>query len=104
MRPELVGSEVKVNGFVHAIRAMGDVVFVVLRKRGGLLQCVFEEGVSELSAKQVRESQTVELSGRLELDERAPHGIEIRVTGGRILSAPYAALQSLIIAAFPCVI
>ncbi|MCI8317161.1 MAG: aspartate--tRNA(Asn) ligase [Lachnospiraceae bacterium] len=92
VRPELAGSKVKVNGFVHAIRAMGDVVFVVLRKRGGLLQCVFEEGVSELSAKQVRESQTVELSGRLELDERAPHGIEIRVTGGRILSAPYAAL------------
>lgn len=92
VRPELAGSKVKVNGFVHAICAMGDVVFVVLRKRGGLLQCVFEEGVSELSAKQVRESQTVELSGRLELDERAPHGIEIRVTGGRILSAPYAAL------------
>lgn len=92
VRPELAGSKVKVNGFVHAIRAMGDVVFVVLRKCGGLLQCVFEEGVSELSAKQVRESQTVELSGRLELDERAPHGIEIRVTGGRILSAPYAAL------------
>ena len=45
VRPELAGSKVKVNGFVHAIRAMGDVVFVVLRKRGGLLQCVFEEGV-----------------------------------------------------------
>lgn len=92
MRPELVGSEVKVNGFVHTIRDMGDVVFVVLRKRGGLLQCVFEEGSSELSAKELRESQTVELSGRLEADKRAPHGIEIRVTGGRILSAPYAAL------------
>ena len=31
VRPELAGSKVKVNGFVHAIRALGDVVFVVLR-------------------------------------------------------------------------
>ena len=34
------GKEVKINGAVHTIRDMGDVAFVVLRKREGLLQCV----------------------------------------------------------------
>ena len=43
---ELIGQTVKVNGAVHTIRDMGDVAFVVLRKRDGLLQCVYEEGKS----------------------------------------------------------
>ena len=33
-----IGTTVKVNGAVHTIRDMGDISFVVLRKRGGLLQ------------------------------------------------------------------
>ncbi len=90
--PACVGREVKVNGCVHSIRNMGEVCFVVLRKREGLLQCVFEEGVSELPAKKLHESMTVELKGVLHEDERAPHGIELRVTAGEILTKPYAPL------------
>ena len=92
LQPERVGARVKVNGAVHSVRDMGDVVFVVLRKRGGLLQCVLEEGVSSLSADRIREAQTVELAGTLIEDRRAPHGIEIRVTGGEILTTPYDSL------------
>ncbi len=92
LEPERIGTEVRVNGFVHTVRDMGDVSFVVLRKRGGLLQCVFEEGASSLSAKKLRESQTVELTGTLCSDERAPHGVELRVTGGEILTVPYDTL------------
>lgn len=33
--PEMVGREVKVNGAVHAIRDMGTIAFVVLRKGKG---------------------------------------------------------------------
>lgn len=39
------GKTIKVNGAVHTIRDMGDVAFVVLRKREGLLQCVYESDV-----------------------------------------------------------
>ncbi|MCD7766926.1 MAG: OB-fold nucleic acid binding domain-containing protein, partial [Lachnospiraceae bacterium] len=92
LAPERIGTEVKVNGFVHSIRDMGEVCFVVLRKREGLLQCVFEENVSQLSAKKLKESQTVELTGTLKEDERAPHGIELRVTNGEILTEVYAPL------------
>jgi nondiscriminating aspartyl-tRNA synthetase len=90
--PQRVGSTVEVNGFVHTIRDMGEVAFVVLRKRGGLLQCVFEEGTSGLSVKELHESMTVELTGILEKDERAPHGVEVRVQSGTILTAPYGTL------------
>ena len=39
---------VKLNGAVHTIRDMGEVAFVILRKREGLIQCVFEEGVTKM--------------------------------------------------------
>ena len=41
------GTKVKVNGAVHTIRDMGTVAFVILRKREGLLQCVYEEGSAD---------------------------------------------------------
>ncbi len=92
LRPERVGAQVKVNGAVHTIRDMGEVAFVVLRKRGGLLQCVLEEGVCSIPARTIREAQTVELTGILCRDERAPHGIEIRVSEGKVLTTPYDVL------------
>ena len=34
------GKNVKVQGAIHTIRDMGEVAFIVLRKREGLVQCV----------------------------------------------------------------
>ena len=45
----------KVNGAVHTIRDMGTVAFVILRKREGLVQCVYEEGVTKFDLKDLRE-------------------------------------------------
>ena len=86
-----MGSRVRVNGAVHSIRDMGEVAFVVLRKRQGILQCVLEEGCP-VSVKEIREGQTVEAEGTLEKDERAPYGIEVRVQSIRILSEPSRAM------------
>ena len=86
------GREVKVNGAVHTIRDMGEVAFVVLRKREGLLQCVYEEGVTDFSLKELKEASAVEITGRVNREERAPHGFEIRIRTIRILSEPAQAL------------
>ena len=86
----LVGQSVKVNGAIHTIRDMGDVAFVVLRKREGLLQCVYEEGTADFSLKDLKEASAVEVEGILEEEERAPEGIEIRLKKVRILSEPCA--------------
>lgn len=37
-REESVGTEVTVEGMVHSIRDMGEISFVILRSRDGLLQ------------------------------------------------------------------
>ncbi|MCD8231392.1 MAG: aspartate--tRNA(Asn) ligase [Clostridiales bacterium] len=85
---DLTGCEVRVNGAVHTIRDMGEVAFIVLRKREGLLQCVYEEGVSAFDLKEIKEAATVEFSGIVKQEERAPLGFEIRVRTVRILSEP----------------
>ena len=83
-----IGTEVRVNGAIHTIRDMGTVAFIILRKREGLVQCVYEEGVSKINLKDVKEADTVEVSGMLERSEKAPNGIEIRLGELKILSEP----------------
>ena len=83
-----IGTEVRVNGAIHTIRDMGTVAFIILRKREGLVQCVYEEGVSKFSLKDVKEADTVEVSGMLEQSEKSPNGIEIRLGELKILSEP----------------
>lgn len=86
----VLGKHVKVSGAVHTIRDMGNVAFLILRKRGGLLQCVYEKGASGFDLKDVREGAAVEVSGPVAKSEKAPRGIEIRLQGIRILSQPAA--------------
>ncbi len=83
-----LGETVKVNGAIHTIRNMGTVAFVILRKREGLLQTVYEEGTAEFELKALKEADTIEAEGVLEQNEKAPNGIEIRLKKVTILSEP----------------
>jgi nondiscriminating aspartyl-tRNA synthetase len=89
---DILGKEikgnVKTNGFIHTIRHMGEVAFIVLRKREGLVQCVFEEGVTDFALKDLKEGMTVEADGLLYEEERAPQGFEVRLTGIKVLTSP----------------
>jgi nondiscriminating aspartyl-tRNA synthetase len=86
---ELYGKEIKIRGAVHTIRDMSEFSFVVLRKYDGLVQCVYEEGkLADFDSKSLREGATLEVKGIAALEERAPGGFEIRITGIRILSEP----------------
>lgn len=85
-----IGQQVKVNGAVHTIRRMGDVAFVVLRKRDGLLQCVYEENTAAFPLKDLKEASAVEAEGILREEERAPGGIELLLREMKVLSRPTA--------------
>ena len=86
------GREVRVNGAVHTIRSMGEVAFVVLRKAGGLVQCVYEEGLTNFDIRNLKEESAVEVTGTVKREERAPGGYEIRLKELRVLSQPAAPL------------
>lgn len=84
---EYTESDIVIRGTVHTIRHMGEIIFVVLRKYGGLLQCVFEEK-SDVTSIQMKEGSIVEVAGIVRKEERAPLGFEIRAKEVRILSEP----------------
>ena len=84
------GKTVRVNGAFHTIRDMGDVAFVILRKREGLLQCVFEDGKTKFDLKDLKEAATIEAEGVVQSEERAPNGFEVRLTEIKVLSEPAA--------------
>ena len=84
----LDGEEVKVNGCIHKIRKMGEVAFIILRKREGLVQAVYEEGAANVALKELAEEAAVEITGAVTSEERAPNGFEIRIRKIRILSRP----------------
>lgn len=86
------GREIRIHGAIHKIRDMGDVAFVILRKREGLVQTIYEEGAVETALKDLAEEMTVEITGIVSMEERAPHGFEVRIRKVKILSAPEAAM------------
>ena len=85
---DYVVKTVKMNGAVHNIRDMGEFAFIILRKAEGLVQCVYEEGKTEFDLKDLKEESAVEVTGVIALEERAPQGFELRLTGIRVLSEP----------------
>lgn len=75
---------VRMNGTVHAIRNMGEVCFVILRRREGLLQCV----CSKQMARELKEEMAVTVQGTVTEESRAPGGIEMHLTEVTVLSRP----------------
>lgn len=80
--------EICMNGAIHKIRDMGDVVFIILRKREGLVQTIYETGMVETPLKELAEEMTVEVKGLVVTEKRAPHGFELRLREIKILSCP----------------
>ncbi|MDC7288573.1 aspartate--tRNA(Asn) ligase [Blautia schinkii] len=84
----LIDREAVVEGAVHSIRKMGEVAFLILRRREGLFQTVYENGQVEMPLSELKEAMTVRVRGLLCKEERAPHKRELRIRGIEILSSP----------------
>ncbi|MDO4305894.1 MAG: aspartate--tRNA(Asn) ligase [Eubacteriales bacterium] len=84
----VLNQEAVLEGAIHSIRHMGDVAFVILRRREGLFQTVFESEQVNVSIHDLKEGMTVRVRGTVSEEERAPHGRELRIRSIEILSAP----------------
>jgi asparaginyl-tRNA synthetase len=82
------GKEVSVHGWVYRIRSSGKLTFIVLRDSTGIIQMLSstrsmsEEQHKELSSLTIESS--LEVSGIIHKDERAPTGYEIEIKDYRI--------------------
>lgn len=86
-----VDTEVTLRGWVYNWRKKGKLRFVILRDGFGYLQCiVFRPEVSEETwetAVQLTQETSVEITGTLVADERAPGGYELKTDGVKIVQA-----------------
>jgi asparaginyl-tRNA synthetase len=89
------GSEVTLSGWVYNTRSSGKIRFVLVRDGTGVIQCVFVKGqvpdeAFELADKLTQES-SVEVTGTVREDKRAPGGYELTGTNLRLIamSEPY---------------
>lgn len=82
--PSHVGERVRLQGWVHTLRTYREVKFLVLRDRGGLIQTVVEPG-AEVDISEIGKEYVVDLEGEVVPEERAPRGVEIRLSSARVL-------------------
>jgi asparaginyl-tRNA synthetase len=87
----LAGSDVLVRGWVATTRSSGKIAFLVLRDGTGYLQAVLskKEVGDDVWAlfQQLTQESSVEVTGTVRSDERAPGGVELTVRGLRLLGA-----------------
>jgi nondiscriminating aspartyl-tRNA synthetase len=77
--------EVCLKGWVHRIKALGKVDFVMLRDKTGIVQLVIEDSTSD----KFRLETCVEVTGKKVCNQKAPGGIEIHVSQISLLGNTY---------------
>lgn len=85
---ETVHKKVCMEGAVHSIRNMGEVAFLILRKKEGLFQAVYEQGKANLPLTSMKEGMFLRVSGVVKKEPRAPHERELHIEFIEILSEP----------------
>ncbi|MDR1147207.1 MAG: aspartate--tRNA(Asn) ligase [Spirochaetaceae bacterium] len=79
--------DIELSGWVHRIREMGALSFIVLRDRSGLVQLVLDKKYEALTLESV-----ITARGDAALNEKAPGGAELRVSAIECISRAAADL------------
>ncbi|MDR0553230.1 MAG: aspartate--tRNA(Asn) ligase [Treponema sp.] len=81
------GEEAEAAGWVHRIRDMGGIRFVLLRDRSGIVQLVLSEELGSAGKSAPALESVIAVRGIPALNEKAPGGVELRVSSLETLSA-----------------
>lgn len=79
------GQEITMHGAIHDIKEMSGFSFITLRKKDGVVQCIYG-GDFELAP--ISEECTVLVTGIPKEEPRARNGFELALTGLQVLSRP----------------
>jgi asparaginyl-tRNA synthetase len=81
--PELVGSRVRLQGWVHRLRTQKTNYFIVLRDGTAFVQCILTgDCIRTIDALDLTVESTIELTGmvnKVKEGQTAPGGVEITV-------------------------
>ena len=81
-----IGKEVKLSGWIHRIREIGGIAFVILRDGKGLVQTVFESKHILKTLEDLKEESTVSIIGKVIKEDRAPGGVEVKAKEMKVIS------------------
>jgi asparaginyl-tRNA synthetase len=87
---EYVGKEVTLKGWLFNKRSSGKIKFLILRDGSGYLQCVYFKGnvTDEVfdTADKIGQESSIEVTGKVKAEPRAPGGYELDATGLKIIA------------------
>lgn len=89
-RLKQAGENAVVKGFVHNIRDIGEISFVILRTGTELVQCVYTPDESGFDIQTLKTGDCVEARGEARPEPRAANGFEIRLKGITVIASPAA--------------
>lgn len=81
VNPEMAGETIKVTGWVHEIRDLGGIVFVLIRDKNGLIQLtapskkISEELMADVRA--ARKETIITVTATVQESNKAPNGVEL---------------------------
>jgi nondiscriminating aspartyl-tRNA synthetase len=85
---EHVGERVRIAGWLHHQRKLGQISFLLLRDRAGIAQVVITEADVRVATAELFSETVLEVEGEVVASEQAPAGVEIHSPSVRILAEP----------------
>lgn len=88
---EHIGQEVLLNGWIHQIRDLGKITFLLLRDRTGIVQTLITKPHPlEDKIKNLERESVVEIFGTVKEEKQAPKGIEVEIKEIKVIAKPVA--------------
>jgi nondiscriminating aspartyl-tRNA synthetase len=92
--PPLIGKRVKICGWVHSVRNQGNLAFILVRDRTGIVQVVTTGSV--ITKHDIRNETVISLIGTVIEDKRAKLGVEIKLEEITVISKPVRTLPIMV--------
>ncbi|MCW7075743.1 MAG: aspartate--tRNA(Asn) ligase [Candidatus Syntrophoarchaeum sp.] len=90
INPSMTGEKATLKGWVHEIRDLGGIMFLILRDREGFAQITFPKKKIDPDllevAKRISRESVITVKGTIQEDKRAPNGYEIIPEGITVLN------------------
>ena len=74
---KFLDQEVEIQGWLHKVRRLGSLMFIVLRDRSGLIQIVVEDALEQAKFDGIYQGSILKIRGQVKADARAHFGVEI---------------------------